>query len=221
MRSVLRFLDLDDQETIESVETTPLQGVRAVGLHRLAQTIGTARRNPAAVSPFWRMAAAVTPDAAAAQRTHAFDVAARRIRRPAAARRRDDDRAAPPLAPRGRGPLRSTSAATSWRCGGTTQWTSAAARHGRPRCGPRRTLRGFTRIPASAPLCLNTARGPKRPRREPRHARSSDRRRHPHAHRTRGQGVAEIGARRRPRGDPAEGAHRAQPAARARARSWT
>ena len=46
-------------------------------------------------------------------------------------------------------------------------------------------------------------------------ARSSDRRRHPHAHRARRQGLAEERPRRRPRGDPAARADRAQPRARA------
>ena len=61
LRRVLRFLDVQETETVAAVETRPLQGVRVAPLHRMAHSLGVARRNPAAAGPLWRLAGALAP----------------------------------------------------------------------------------------------------------------------------------------------------------------
>jgi hypothetical protein len=61
VREVLRFLGLDDDAPISSVETKPLRTVRSFWLKRLAEASRMARQNPAAASTFGRTVNALTP----------------------------------------------------------------------------------------------------------------------------------------------------------------
>jgi hypothetical protein len=61
LRSVLRFLEVDEQAQIETVDTKPLKAVRSLQLHHLANAARVARINPVAAGPFGRMVNALTP----------------------------------------------------------------------------------------------------------------------------------------------------------------
>ncbi|HLH15549.1 MAG TPA: sulfotransferase [Solirubrobacteraceae bacterium] len=63
MRRVLRFLQVDDTAEIEPVETKRVKAVRALALHRLADGVRVARRNPAGASATARAVNALTPAA--------------------------------------------------------------------------------------------------------------------------------------------------------------
>jgi hypothetical protein len=62
VRKVLRFLDVDDSAAIAPVETKRLKAVRSLALHELADSVRVARLNPAAASPFARVANTLTPE---------------------------------------------------------------------------------------------------------------------------------------------------------------
>jgi Sulfotransferase domain len=61
VRSVLRFLELDDEVAIEPRQTKPLKRVRSARLHRLTGALAGAVRNPAASGPLARTVVALTP----------------------------------------------------------------------------------------------------------------------------------------------------------------
>jgi Sulfotransferase family len=61
VRSVLRFLEVDETLPIETVETYRLKAVRFRYLKALADSARTARRNPATASAFGRTVNALTP----------------------------------------------------------------------------------------------------------------------------------------------------------------
>jgi len=61
VRTVLRFLDVDDTFSIEPVETQPRLAVRSSALKNLADSARVARHRPAAASPLGRAVNALTP----------------------------------------------------------------------------------------------------------------------------------------------------------------
>jgi Sulfotransferase family len=61
VRTVLRFLELDDAIPINSVQTKPVNAVRSVALHQLLGMGRRARKNPSAASRLERTVNAVTP----------------------------------------------------------------------------------------------------------------------------------------------------------------
>ena len=61
VRTVLRFLDVDETYPIETIDTKPLSAVRSGPLHQLAHAAGVARRNPGAAGPFARALNALVP----------------------------------------------------------------------------------------------------------------------------------------------------------------
>ncbi len=63
VREVLRFLDVDDLQAIEQVDTKPLKDVRLRHLHQLGGALQEARRNPAAANPALRTLDALLPAA--------------------------------------------------------------------------------------------------------------------------------------------------------------
>jgi hypothetical protein len=63
VRTVLRFLDVDESVPIETVETKPLKAVRFMQLKYLSDAARVARRNPAAASSIGRAVNALTPAA--------------------------------------------------------------------------------------------------------------------------------------------------------------
>jgi Sulfotransferase domain len=68
VRSVLRFLDVDDSRPIETVETKPLQAVRSQTLRRFADSARTARQYPGFSTPAGRLLNALTPSALRSER---------------------------------------------------------------------------------------------------------------------------------------------------------
>ena len=62
VRSVLRFLGVDDAVAIEATDTKPSTAVRSRSLHRVARVARRAHRNPHAAGPVSRAIDAVTPD---------------------------------------------------------------------------------------------------------------------------------------------------------------
>jgi hypothetical protein len=61
VRRVLRFLDVDETAPIETVDTEPLNAVRAAPLFNLAAAARRARKNPAAAGPAARAMNALIP----------------------------------------------------------------------------------------------------------------------------------------------------------------
>lgn len=61
VRTVLRFLEVDDSSPIETIEIKPVEGVRSLQLHHLANAARVARLNPVAAGPFGRAVNALTP----------------------------------------------------------------------------------------------------------------------------------------------------------------
>jgi hypothetical protein len=61
VRTVLRFLGVDDTLPIEPVETKPLKAVRSPQMHRVRGVLGRIARNPAARGPVSRAIVALTP----------------------------------------------------------------------------------------------------------------------------------------------------------------
>ncbi len=61
VRSVLRFLEVDDTLPIDAIDTKPLKAVRSLQLHHLANAARTARTNPLAAGPVGRAVNALTP----------------------------------------------------------------------------------------------------------------------------------------------------------------
>jgi len=68
LRTVLRFLDVDDTAAIEAVETPRLDGVRSQRLHQMGRAMTVARRNPTAAGRVSRAANALAPRALRGQR---------------------------------------------------------------------------------------------------------------------------------------------------------
>jgi hypothetical protein len=62
VRTVLRFLDVDETFPIEPVETQPRLAVRSFALKNLADSARVARHRPAAASPLGRAVHALTPN---------------------------------------------------------------------------------------------------------------------------------------------------------------
>jgi Sulfotransferase family len=63
MREVLRFLGVDEMPPIESVETKKVKAVRSLWLHRLADEVRIAQRNPQRAGALARTLNALTPAA--------------------------------------------------------------------------------------------------------------------------------------------------------------
>jgi hypothetical protein len=63
VREVLRFLDVDDEVPVVTVDTRPLKDVRFQPLHQLTGAMQEARRNPSGVSPAVRAIDALVPAA--------------------------------------------------------------------------------------------------------------------------------------------------------------
>jgi len=63
VRAVLRFLEVDDRSPIETIEIKPVEGVRSLQLHHLANAARVARLNPVAAGPVGRAVHALTPRA--------------------------------------------------------------------------------------------------------------------------------------------------------------
>jgi hypothetical protein len=61
VRRVLRFLEVDEQAPIQTLDTKPLKEVRSMGLHRLADAARTARNNPVAAGRLGKAVNALTP----------------------------------------------------------------------------------------------------------------------------------------------------------------
>jgi hypothetical protein len=61
VRSVLRFLELDDSVAVQPLQTKPLKRARSAPVHRLAGALARAARNPAAAGPVARTVVALTP----------------------------------------------------------------------------------------------------------------------------------------------------------------
>jgi Sulfotransferase family len=76
VRTVLRFLDLDDTSPIETLDTKPLKAVRSLHLHQLAGAARTARLNPVEAGAVGRVVHALTPKAL---RSDAFRARWRRV----------------------------------------------------------------------------------------------------------------------------------------------
>jgi hypothetical protein len=62
LRSVLRFLEVDETVPLETVETRPLKAVRSQALRHLTDSARLARRDPSAASPLGRAVNALTPN---------------------------------------------------------------------------------------------------------------------------------------------------------------
>jgi hypothetical protein len=63
VRTVLRFLGVDDTAPIETMDTKPLQAVHSLHLHQLASAARIARLNPAEAGVVGRAVHALTPNA--------------------------------------------------------------------------------------------------------------------------------------------------------------
>jgi Sulfotransferase family len=63
IRSVLRFLDVDDTAPGRAIEAEPVAGVRVPAMHRLAGRLQVARANPEGATRFARQLNAIMPDA--------------------------------------------------------------------------------------------------------------------------------------------------------------
>jgi hypothetical protein len=61
LRTVLRFLELDDTAPIETIETEPLKAVRSMRLHQMRRALRVAGRNPAAAGPIARAVNSLMP----------------------------------------------------------------------------------------------------------------------------------------------------------------
>jgi hypothetical protein len=61
VRTVLRFLEVDDTAPIETIDTKPLKAVRSLHLHQLASAARTARLNPVEAGAVGRAVHALTP----------------------------------------------------------------------------------------------------------------------------------------------------------------
>ena len=61
VRGVLRFLDVDQQVPVQTVQTKPVKAVRLPQLHRLADAARTARTRPESSKPLGRAVHALTP----------------------------------------------------------------------------------------------------------------------------------------------------------------
>src|SRR6201992_573398 len=64
VKEVLRFLDVDDEVPVVTIDTRPLKDVRFQPLHQLTGAMQEARRNPSGVSPAVRAIDALVPAAA-------------------------------------------------------------------------------------------------------------------------------------------------------------
>ena len=71
VRTVLRFLEVDDTVAIDPVETRPLKSVRSFHLKHLAESARTARQNPPAAGTFGRVVNAMTPELLRSERFRA------------------------------------------------------------------------------------------------------------------------------------------------------
>jgi Sulfotransferase family len=76
VRTVLRFLGVDDTCAIETLDTKPLKSVRSLPLHQLASAARVARTNPVAAGPLARTVNALTPGP---MRSDAFRALWRRV----------------------------------------------------------------------------------------------------------------------------------------------
>ncbi len=72
IRRVLRFLDVDEDFTIETVDTYPVKSARFVPLDNLAGAARRARKNPGAASQFSRAMNALIPNAMRSERFRAM-----------------------------------------------------------------------------------------------------------------------------------------------------
>ncbi len=60
LRKVLRFLEVDEDVAIDTLDTKPVKAIRSPRLHQLANAARVARTNPAAASPLGRAVNALT-----------------------------------------------------------------------------------------------------------------------------------------------------------------
>jgi len=61
VRTVLRFLEVDDAVPVQTIDTKPVKAIRSMPLHRLANAARLARTSPEAASRLGRTVNAITP----------------------------------------------------------------------------------------------------------------------------------------------------------------